>query len=107
VPGPENLTLDELVDAVDRVTGVHGRRQHLPGPMLRLARLATRVPNPVLSAQIATAIVMNGHDMAVDGPAVRAAFPSIPMTTAADVARALFAPQDAGTRAGLAPAGIR
>ena len=101
IPGPENLSFDELLDIVEREAGSHGQRQHLPAPMMRIARLATRLPNPVLSAQIGAAIVMNERDMTVDGPALRAAYPSIPMTTAAEVARALYRPSAAA--AGIKP----
>jgi uncharacterized protein YbjT (DUF2867 family) len=86
IPGPENLSFDELLDIVEREAGIQGQRQYLPVPMMRFARLATRLPKPVLSAQIAAGIVMNERDMTVDGPAIRAAYPSIPMTTAHELA---------------------
>ncbi len=105
VPGPANLTLDELADAVERATGTHGQRQHLPVPMMRLARLVMRLPKPILSAQIAAAIAMDERDMTVDGPRLRAAHPSIAMTPADDVARALFAPPGAEKRNDLRPIG--
>ena len=91
VPGPEDLTLDQLADVVESVLGRTGRRQHLSPTMMRIASLVTRVVNPVLSAQIATAMVMDTRDMTVDGQALRARFGSIPMTTAADVAQRMFA----------------
>jgi uncharacterized protein YbjT (DUF2867 family) len=103
VPGPENLTLDQLIGTVEAATGVHGRRQHLPVPMMRLVRLVTRVPNPILSAQIASAIAMNERDMTADGPGLRAGFPEIPMTSALEVARALFGAPAANAPAGSAP----
>jgi uncharacterized protein YbjT (DUF2867 family) len=91
VPGPQDLTLDQLADTVESVLGRRGRRQHLSPTMMRIASLVTRVVNPVLSAQIATAMVMDTRDMTVDGQALRARFGSIPMTTAADVAQRMFA----------------
>jgi NADH dehydrogenase len=90
VPGPENLTLDDLASLVESASGRTGRKDHAPRAMLRLARLATRVPKPVLSALIGAALVMDTRDMTVDGPSLRAAFPSIPMTTAAEVAQRMF-----------------
>ena len=90
VPGPENLTLDDLASLVESASGRSGRRDHAPRAMLRLARLATRVPKPVMSALISTALVMDTHDMTVDGPSLRAAFPSIRMTTGAQVAQRMF-----------------
>jgi hypothetical protein len=49
-----------------------------------------RMVNPVLSAEISAASVMDSRDMTVDGPADRAAFPSIHMTTAVQVAARVF-----------------
>jgi uncharacterized protein YbjT (DUF2867 family) len=89
-PGPANLTFDELAAAVESVTGRTGVKQHLSPVMMRVAAAVTRVVNPVLSAQIQTALVMNERDMTVDGPAIRAAYPSIPMTTAAEIVAELF-----------------
>ena len=90
VPGPENLTLDQLADVVESVSRRHGSRQHLPPIAMRLASAVMRRPNPVLAAQIHAARVMDQRDMSVDGLALRAAFPSIPSTTARDVAVRLF-----------------
>lgn len=95
VPGPENLTFDDLADKVESVTGRHATRQHLSPAIMRVAALAMRLPKPVLSAQIAAALVMDSRDMAVDGPALRAAFPSIPMTGAREVAGQMFGPSAA------------
>jgi nucleoside-diphosphate-sugar epimerase len=89
-PGPANLTFDQLAAAVESVTGRTGVKQHLSPAIMRVAAAVTGVVNPVLSAQINAALVMNERDMTVDGPAIRAAYPSIPMTTAAEVATQLF-----------------
>jgi len=89
-PGPMNLTLDQLAETVESVTGRTGVKQHLSPAMMRVAAAVTRLVNPVMSAQIRTAIVMNERDMTVDGPTIRARYPSIPMSTAAEVAAQLF-----------------
>jgi uncharacterized protein YbjT (DUF2867 family) len=89
-PGPANLTFDQLADVVESVSGRTGVKQHLSPAMMRVAAAITRVVNPILSAQISTALVMNERDMTVDGPAIRARYPSVPMTTAAEVAARLF-----------------
>jgi uncharacterized protein YbjT (DUF2867 family) len=89
-PGPANLTFDQLAVAVESVTGRTGVKQHVSPVMMRVTATVTQVVNPVLSAQIRTALVMNERDMTVDGPAIRAAYPSVPMTTAVEVAAQLF-----------------
>jgi uncharacterized protein YbjT (DUF2867 family) len=81
VPGPENLTFDELVALVESASGRVGRKDHVPRAVLRLGRLVMRLPKPGLSALMNAALVMDTSDLAVDGPALRAAFPSIPMTS--------------------------
>ncbi len=101
IPGPQNLSFNELLDVVESTTGVQGQRQYLTAPMMRVARLVTRFTKPVLSAQIATAIVMDKADMTVDGPAIRAAYPSIDQTTVQDAARMMFASPGAEIRGGL------
>jgi uncharacterized protein YbjT (DUF2867 family) len=90
VAGPQNLTLDQLVDTVVSVTGRRGRRQHAPSLILRMASKVIALANPVLSGQIATAVYMDTHDMTADGEMSRSGFPSIPMTTATEVAAELF-----------------
>ncbi len=90
VPGPENLTADELVTIVQRVTGLTGRVSHAPTPIMRLLSVALRPLDPMRAGQIATAVVMDSLDMTVDGASVRAAYPSIPMTSAGEVAQRLF-----------------
>lgn len=90
VPGPENLTLDDLASLVESASRRRGRIDHAPRAVLHVARLATRVPKPVLSTLIGAALVMDTTDMAVDDPALRAAFPGIPMTTGAEVADRMF-----------------
>jgi len=91
MPGPENLTMDQLVGIVRTTTGVAGRVAHTPLPSMRLLSVLLRPVRPVIARQIAAAVTMDTRDMAVDGPSIRAATPSIPMTTAADVAARMFA----------------
>ncbi len=89
-PGPQNLTLDQLAAVAGTAIGRHGQIRHIPPSAMRLARVVTRPFRPALSAQIAAALVMDGRDMSVDGPSLRATYPSIPMTTADDGAAQMF-----------------
>lgn len=90
VPGPENVTLDQLVEIVESACGRSGPVSHSPIAVMRLLSTVLRPIKPVLARQIAAAIVMDTHDMTIDGPRVRAAYPTIPMTTAATVAQRLY-----------------
>ena len=59
---------------------------------MRLLSIALRPIDRMRAGQIRAALVMDTRDMTMDGRAVRAAYPSIPMTTAATVAERLFEP---------------
>ncbi len=80
VPGPENLTIDEVVAIVREVTGVRGRADHVPLAMLRLLSVALGPIRPVIAGQIAAAVVMDTRDMTVDPTERMRRFPSLPMT---------------------------
>lgn len=89
-PGPENLTLDHLVRIIETASGRSGRASHSPRAVMRLLSIALRPIDRARAGQIGAALVMDTRDMAIDGRAVRAAYPSIPMTSAATVAERLF-----------------
>ncbi len=95
-PGPANLGFDELAADAEVAIGRTGTKQHMPVPMMRMAALVAGLRNPVLAAQIRAAIVMDSRDMTADGPTLRRAYPSIPLTPVADVAARMF-----GSREGL------
>jgi uncharacterized protein YbjT (DUF2867 family) len=90
VPGPENLTLDQLVAIIESACGHSGRVAHTPRAAMRLLSIALRPIDRMRAGQIEAALIMDTRDMTIDGRAVRAAYPSIPMTTAASVAERLF-----------------
>lgn len=92
VPGPENLTLDQLVEIVETACGRTGRVSHIPRAAMRLLSIALRPIDRMRAEQIGAGLVMDTRDMSIDGRAVRARYPSIPMTTAATVADRLFGP---------------
>jgi uncharacterized protein YbjT (DUF2867 family) len=90
VPGPENLTLDQLVEIIETACGRSGRISHTPRAAMRLLSVALRPIDRIRAGQIGAALVMDTRDMTMDGRAVRAAYPSITMTTATTVAERLF-----------------
>lgn len=95
VPGPQNLTLDDLVRITEIASGRAGRVSHSPRAIMRLLSRALQPINGMRAGQIGAALVMDTRDMTMDGPAVRAAYPLIPMTTASIVAERLFGAQSA------------
>jgi uncharacterized protein YbjT (DUF2867 family) len=90
VPGPENLTLDQLVEITQRAAGRSGRVTHTPRAAMRLLSVALRPIDRMRAGQIGAALYMDTHDMTMDGTTGRAAYPTIPMTTAETVAKGLF-----------------
>ena len=90
VPGPENLTLDQLVEITRAASGRSGRVSHSPRAVMGLLSMALRPVNKMRAEQIGAALLMDILDMTIDGPSVRAEYPSIPMTTASVLAERLF-----------------
>lgn len=63
VAGPENITMNELVERYQRETGVSGTVKHVPRPAMLVASVALRLFNPAMAELIAAALVMDTRDM--------------------------------------------
>jgi uncharacterized protein YbjT (DUF2867 family) len=87
IGGPENLTFREVVQGVQRVTGVTGVVRHVPLPALRLTASVMRPFNATLARQAQAAVVMDTHDMAWDPRALQARVPGFALTRLDDVVR--------------------
>jgi len=95
VVGRENLSLNQLVEIVRRVSGRTGRVSHTPRAAMRLLSVVLRPINRMRAGQIQAALVMDTTHMALDSHAAHSADPSIPLSEAADVAaRQGLAPKD-------------
>lgn len=66
VGGPENLTLLQVAETFERVTGKTGKKSHVPLPMMRLMSIATKPVNPTMARQIQAGVVMDTADMTWD-----------------------------------------
>lgn len=87
VPGPDNLSLKDLIRVADGVTGRSGRVRHAPVALMRLVSAALRPFRPTIAAQIASAVVLATRDMRFDPAERRRAYPTIPLTTLEQVMR--------------------
>ena len=58
IGGPENLTLDQVVDVYERVTGRKGKRTHLPVWLMRALSVIVRPFNPVFARQVQAGSLM-------------------------------------------------
>ncbi len=93
VGGPENLTMNQLVETFQVSTGVGGKVSHIPLPMMRVMAAALRPFNPTMAGLTAAAIVMDTRDMTFDASATRLLYPSIPGTRLAEIVRKDHAPR--------------
>jgi uncharacterized protein YbjT (DUF2867 family) len=87
IGGPENLTFRAVVETFARVTGRRGTTRHVPLPIMRAASVLLQPLNRIVAGQIRAGVVMDTIDMTFEGAARAERFPSIPLTTLADVVR--------------------
>jgi uncharacterized protein YbjT (DUF2867 family) len=87
VGGPENLTMRQVVETVERETGKSGKVRSVPLPVMRLMATLMRPVKPALARQIRAGVVMDTADMTFDASERAERFPSIPLTTLTEVVR--------------------
>lgn len=87
VGGPENLTMRQVVETVERETGKGGQVRSVPLPVMRVMATLMRPVKPALARQIRAGVVMDTRDMTFDASERAGRFPSIPLTTLAEVVR--------------------
>jgi uncharacterized protein YbjT (DUF2867 family) len=80
IVGPENLTLDQVADTFERVTGRGGKRIHLPAWLLQLMSSVVRPFNPVFARQAAAGALMARTSSAADPHAMLARYPIVLVT---------------------------
>lgn len=85
VGGPENLSLNQVVELFEGVSGKKAQVSHVPLPMMRLMSIAMRPFNPAFARIAEAGVAMNTFDMTWDGAANRARYPWLPQTRLAEV----------------------
>lgn len=75
IGGPENLTVEQVVEIFERVSGRQAKKSHVPLPLMRVMRWLTQPINPALSRQIAMGIFMDTADQAFDMSAILKRYP--------------------------------
>jgi uncharacterized protein YbjT (DUF2867 family) len=83
--GPENLTMNQVVETFQTVTGAAGKVSHIPLPMLRVMSALMKPFNPTMAGLAEASVVMDTRDMSLDASDVRGRYPSVAMTHLADV----------------------
>jgi uncharacterized protein YbjT (DUF2867 family) len=95
--GPENLTMSQVVETFQAVTGARGKVSHVPLPMLRVMSSLMKPFNPTMAGLARASVVMDTRDMTLDASETRSRYPSVALTYLADVVRNDYAdrPSDA------------
>ena len=83
VGGPENLTVNQVVEIFERVSGKRGRVSHVPLPALRLMSVLMRPINPAMARLTQVSILMDTIDMTWDPSGNR--YPWLPQTPLSEV----------------------
>lgn len=93
VGGPENLTMNGIVQAFERVSGKPGRVTHIPLPMMRvMARLVSPI-SAQFARQIVAGVVMDTIDMTFDVSETARRYPTITPTRFEEVIRRIYGNQ--------------
>jgi uncharacterized protein YbjT (DUF2867 family) len=87
IAGPENLSFNQLAEAFQSATGTAGVITHVPLPLMRLMAKLLLPLKPSIAREIQAGIFLDTADRTADGTAVRARYPSIPVTTLQQTAR--------------------
>jgi uncharacterized protein YbjT (DUF2867 family) len=87
VAGPENLSFNQLAQTFKTVTGTAGEVTHVPLPLMRLMAKLLVPLKPAMAREIQAGVFLDTADRTADGTAVRARYPSIPVTTLQEMIR--------------------
>lgn len=91
IAGPENLSFNQLAETFQKVTGSAGVVTHVPLPVMRVMAKVLVPLRPALAREIQAGVFLDTADRTADGIAVRARYPSIPVTTLPEMIRRDYA----------------
>jgi uncharacterized protein YbjT (DUF2867 family) len=86
VGGPENLTMNQVVEIFERVSGKTGKVSHVPLAMMRMMSVVMRPIIPALARQVQAGVVMDTNGiMAWEPSENRKLYPWLPQTPLIEV----------------------
>ena len=91
IGGPENITFRQFAQTFQAASGNAGSVSQVPLPMLRLMSVLMRPVNPSLARQIQASIVMDTRDMTFDASELLRRYPSISLSSLAEVVKRDYA----------------
>lgn len=80
IAGPENLTLNQVAQAVQAASRTNGSVGHVPLPAMRLMATLLAPIKPALAGEIMAGIFLDTVDRKIQPVATREQHPSIPLT---------------------------
>jgi uncharacterized protein YbjT (DUF2867 family) len=83
--GPENLTVNQVVELFESVSGKKGKVSHVPLPVMRLMCVLMRPINPAMARLTQAGILMDTIDMTWDPSVNRERYPWLPQTPLSEV----------------------
>jgi uncharacterized protein YbjT (DUF2867 family) len=86
VGGPENLTLNQVAETFERVSGRQAKKRHIPLPMMRAMSILMQPVNPALSRQIRLGVFMDTANLCYDMTETANAF-GVRLTPLEEIAR--------------------
>jgi uncharacterized protein YbjT (DUF2867 family) len=85
VGGPENFTMNQVVESFERMTGRKGKVSHVPLTMMRIMSVVIRPVKPAMARIVQAGVVMDTSDiMAWEPPADRPRYPWLLYTPLAE-----------------------
>jgi len=105
VGGPENLTMNEVAEAFERVSGKAGKVSHVPLPMMRVMAHLMSPINPQVARQIGAGVVMDTIDMTFDASETARRYPAITPTRLEDVIRRIYSDRPGAGKQAAKPYG--
>jgi uncharacterized protein YbjT (DUF2867 family) len=89
VGGPENLTMNQVAETFERVSGRQASKRHIPLPMMRMLSVLMQPVNPAMSRQIHAGIYMDTANQRYDMTGTARAF-GVRLTPFEEIARQAF-----------------
>jgi NADH dehydrogenase len=96
--GPDNLTLDEVIELVASAAGRQASTRHIPVPMLKAAAAILRPVRPDFAGLMEAAVDMATADTTFAITDLTGLLPGIRLTRMAEVVDAMYGPRLAGAR---------
>jgi NADH dehydrogenase len=66
VGGPENLTMNQVVEIFERISGRKAKKRHIPLPMMRIMSVLMQPINPTMSRLIRNGIYVDTANLRYD-----------------------------------------